>query len=429
MGRPRQQRRVASVRWRGATLQGIAGWFLTARRLWAAPVLSALCLTACGGGDGGGPTTSASGGTTVAVTRPGAPTIGNATAGDGSASIAFTAPASNGGGAISGYTATCSAGAANLIANGAASPITVTGLTNGTAYSCTVTATNSAGTGAASGATSVTPAASAPSAAIDPARIPIGDGKLSTTMPRVGFVFSCTNPSSPNPPGKSPWVSADGLTWDSTAKLAVQGAVTWASSFVTQIAGNSRQVDGNGLPSHVTGNFPIAATDPARQYDANPNRIQSVAIAWGLPANPVAAPNPTCTGLGAIGVLLSGARIFNALDADGRDAVAHEVQDSCDGHPQGAGIYHYHNVSRCLQAQDDPAAHSPLVGYIADGFGLYGLRGEGGKPLTNADLDECHGHSHALTINGVQTVQYHYHATKEYPYTVGCYRGTPVAIR
>lgn len=265
--------------------------------------------------------------------------------------------------------------------------------------------------------------------AIDPTRLPVGDGKLSTTTPRVGYVYACSIPSSPNPPGKAPWISADGSTWDSTVKTSVGGAVAWNATFtLTQLAG-MLNVDGNGLPGHATGIFPISPGDPAYAYDKNPNQIRSVPIAWNLPATPTVAAQPSCTSLGAIGVMLSGARLFNALDADGRDAAAHEVQDQCGGHPQAAGAYHYHHVSSCLSKPDTAGAHSALLGYIADGFGLYGNQGEGGKALSNADLDECHGHTHAISVNGVQRSQYHYHVTKEYPYTVGCYRGTPVMTR
>ena len=95
---------------------------------------------------------------TVAGSVPGAPTIGTATAGNTQASVAFTAPASTGGPSITSYTATSSPG--GFTASGASSPLTVTGLTNGTAYTFTVTATNSIGTGPASAASnSVTPVA------------------------------------------------------------------------------------------------------------------------------------------------------------------------------------------------------------------------------------------------------------------------------
>ncbi len=89
---------------------------------------------------------------------PGAPTAVTAMAGNTEVSVSFTAPASNGGSAITSYTVTSNPG--GLTGTGAASPITVSGLTNGTAYTFTVTATNSAGTGTASAASnSVTPKA------------------------------------------------------------------------------------------------------------------------------------------------------------------------------------------------------------------------------------------------------------------------------
>jgi len=90
---------------------------------------------------------------------PGAPTIGTATnTGDGgTVSVAFTAPTFAGLPAvITSYTVTSSPG--GFTGTGASSPITVSGLTNGTAYTFTVTATNASGTGPASAASnSVTP--------------------------------------------------------------------------------------------------------------------------------------------------------------------------------------------------------------------------------------------------------------------------------
>ncbi|MEK7277480.1 MAG: YHYH protein, partial [Chloroflexota bacterium] len=95
----------------------------------------------------------------------------------------------------------------------------------------------------------------------------------------------------------------------------------------------------------------------------------------------------------------------------------------CQGHPEGTGQYHYHDISTCLTLSDAGGAHSPLVGYAFDGFGLYGHYGQNGATITDADLDECHGHTHEVSWDGNSVEIYHYHATWEYPYTVGCFRG------
>lgn len=78
------------------------------------------------------------------------------TAGSTEASVSFKLPGSNGVSTITGYTVTSNPG--GITARGVGSPITVTGLTYGTAYEFTVTATNQIGTGKASEpSNSVTP--------------------------------------------------------------------------------------------------------------------------------------------------------------------------------------------------------------------------------------------------------------------------------
>lgn len=97
------------------------------------------------------------------VSVPGAPTIGSVTLSGTTASVPFTAPASNGGATITSYTAVSSPGSLTGTLNQAGSgTISVTGLTIGTAYTFTVYATNSAGNSLSSSASnSVTPAATA----------------------------------------------------------------------------------------------------------------------------------------------------------------------------------------------------------------------------------------------------------------------------
>jgi YHYH protein len=59
-------------------------------------------------------------------------------------------------------------------------------------------------------------------------------------------------------------------------------------------------------------------------------------------------------------------------------------------------------------------------------LGIFGHYGDDGEVLTNDDLDECHGHTHEIEWDGATLEMYHYHATYEFPYTVGCFRGTTV---
>jgi hypothetical protein len=263
-------------------------------------------------------------------------------------------------------------------------------------------------------------------ATVDPSALPLGDGNLSTT-PKVGTVDSCmtTFGNIGGAQAVGPWINTTAKTWNSTTKIAVQGSVSWPNaSYSLHVSGGRRVMTTNDLPQgHTTGTFPVAASDPAAAYDRNPNHIAAQSITWSLPANPTAAATPSCVNGGPIGVLTDGVLLFNALDGEGRDGAAHEVLDSCGGHPEMSSTYHHHEVPSCIL--DKATGRSTLVGYATDGYGLYVERDAHGSLLTNSDLDPCHGRTSTVTWNGKKKKLYHYDATLEYPYTVGCFHGTP----
>jgi len=122
------------------------------------------------------------------ITTPMPPTSVTAVAGNASAAVSFVAPANNGGSAITGYTVTSNpAGGVDTQAGNIATTHTISGLTNGAAYTFTVTATNSAGSSAPS----------APSNSVIPATVP-GAPSLVTAAPgnaqaRVSFAPPASN--------------------------------------------------------------------------------------------------------------------------------------------------------------------------------------------------------------------------------------------
>jgi len=258
---------------------------------------------------------------------------------------------------------------------------------------------------------------------IDVTQLPVGSASNEAV---VGGMWSCqTSYAGGGAQTEGPWFNDDG-TWNLDEKVAVEGSVEWPEADITiEREGDQRVITTKNLPvDDPTGEFPIASDTEAYQYDRNPNSIAAQDFSLEIPYEPELADEASCVG-GEVGILKSGVVLFNAVDAGGRDAVAYEVQDSCDGHPQASSAYHYHSASSCVLDELDPGTgQSKLIGWAFDGFGIYGPRDAKGNELTSDDLDECHGITSKVKFNGKKQKIYHYVATVDFPYTVGCFRGT-----
>lgn len=260
-------------------------------------------------------------------------------------------------------------------------------------------------------------------------KLPLGLNKLSTS-PKADYIYACnSNLNGGGAHAIGDWINENEEYWSPIGKATVDGNNLWdAAEISIQLNGEQRDINSKGVPTnHGTGNFPVSSSDDAYQYDKNPNTITTQNTLFSIPSNPTVSNVPSCTDLGVIGIATNGVALFNGLDGMGRDAAAYEIQDACDGHPERTGEYHYHNLSRCLEDDAAEEEHSELLGYIIDGFGIYGLKGESGELMKNENLDECHGHSHEIEWDGQSKEMYHYHMTNEFPYTIGCFKGTPIS--
>jgi len=263
------------------------------------------------------------------------------------------------------------------------------------------------------------------------------------TMPAKNHLYMCPRPGlAPVLTGSTAsWVS--GTTVDLSQVPFVEGSVTWTSQFAMTMTSAGRNLAGNGLPNHPTGQFPVQKGTPAYQYySALPamgydNAAEIPIAAYDLditvPENPTPNAHPSCISSIFIGVVTQTGAAWHAEIAPDSSLELHDPitalpLDDCYGHPYNKQ-YHYHAYSwKCFPNQGDPGEHSPLFGYAIDGFGVYGPRGENGVLVTNDDLDECHGHTHLIEWDGKQVSMYHYHVNNQYPYAIGCYRGTPIKL-
>ncbi len=192
-------------------------------------------------------------------------------------------------------------------------------------------------------------------------------------------------------------------------------------------------IETNGLPNHTSPywstNHPLyVAPTVTTTQDMAPGNIDNFNGSYTLrvPADPSKASSTSATGLGAIGIAVSGAVIYN--DEEGPNVPLDNAAPSLDysGAHTGPQSYHYHLEPKAWSDDDHK-----LIGIMADGFFLYGRRdSENGDYPT--DLDASGGHF-GPTIHNPDG-EYHYHIQNElylnqyYILFPGDYQGSPNAI-
>ena len=218
------------------------------------------------------------------------------------------------------------------------------------------------------------------------------------------------------------------------------------------LVGEQVVIESNGMPNHtspywsnttertingpmgphttpaVAEDHPLFVEPTQTSYDQMaPGNIDDFNGSYSLmvPASPVQATNSSATGLGPIGIAVSGAMIYN--DQEGPNVPLDNAVVSLDynGAHTGPQSYHYH-LEPVAWSNDD----SNLIGVMADGFFLYGRREADDTYPT--DLDESGGHFGPTPHN--PDGEYHYHIQNElylnqyYILFPGDYQGTPNAI-
>ncbi len=198
-----------------------------------------------------------------------------------------------------------------------------------------------------------------------------------------------------------------------------------------QINGDNVTFTTQNLPNHTSPYWGVGhamyeaynGTNP--NWNQNPNLISTRNITITVPLNPSEATNKVATSLGAMGIARNGIVFFNQYAGPNNQPLTNEINsfDQWLGHPQQQGTYHYHIDPTYLT---DTFGSDAFLGVLADGFPVYGSQ-ENGVTITNADLDDYHGHVSATADfpDGI----YHYHITSEAPYINGNgFFGTPGTI-
>jgi hypothetical protein len=217
-------------------------------------------------------------------TVPDAPTAVTAVVGDTQATISFTAPTNNGGAALTSYTVTSSPGNLTCTVNAPATSCSISGLSNGIAYTFTVKASNANGDSLASTASSSITPAKAPDAPTDVAVV-AGTGKIivswtapaSNGSPITSYTVQAYDNSGTAITGATCVATAPAVTCDVSANLLAGSEYTFKVT-ATSTAGTSlASVASTGIAINAAPSRPLNVTAVGSNASAT--------VSWDAPLN------------------------------------------------------------------------------------------------------------------------------------------------
>jgi hypothetical protein len=196
-----------------------------------------------------------------------------------------------------------------------------------------------------------------------------------------------------------------------TTTTAIKNA-KWNSTIKISYSKNSIVLQADGLPNHAReAYYAVPKSQGVVIPDAttatvvkDPTKAQTYKVT--IPAIPKYTTKTTNTSLGLIGVMISGAALYNPFEGDGTtvamannftitdaNGITASFVDKCAGHPiPNSGAYHYHGLPNCVTTKVDKAkGASHIIGFALDGFPIYGGRDIKGKTINVNLLDKCNG--------------------------------------
>ncbi len=201
------------------------------------------------------------------------------------------------------------------------------------------------------------------------------------------------------------------ITPKSVATSTAIKAASWNPTVKLTYSKSSVLMQPTGIPNHARDAYyavPNAGVVVPDATTANiikdPTKAQT--YNFTIPTTPKYSSKVTNTSLGSIGVMISGAVLYNPFEGDGKTVamannftitnsagITASFVDKCAGHPTpNNGAYHYHGLPNCVTAKVDKTGKpSHIIGFALDGFPIYGDRDTKGKQITAKNLDQCNG--------------------------------------